>query len=463
MTSGGALHNLFIHATTMTNMTYAEVLAHLDALQMHKIKLGLEAMQSFLAKVGRPEQTLSFVHVAGTNGKGSVCAALGEVLGRAGYRVGVYTSPHLSSVRERFRIGNEYISEFAFAKLGSRICRVLAGEQITYFEFTTALCLLWFAESQVDLVVFETGMGGRLDATNVVTPLVSVITSVSMDHEAYLGNTLVKIAGEKAGIIKAGVPVVSGAVSTEAAQIIERVSRAMHAPLFTLRQEFDYMLGPDAIWNWEGGDAFANLNIKNLRSSRASLVQPENDSLAIAVLQLLQKMGFMVSEQHLRAGIAEVKWPGRMEYFEQQYIPEPDRDAGAQKGGKIIRYLLDGAHNPDGVKNLASTLSRKFTYRKLFAVWGSMVDKDLTTTLGVIAPLVDDLIFTRPSGERAATPDQLVAFLDEELQGRARCIDDNRQALLAAQDAAGEDDLIVVGGSLYLLGAVRQLLLGDLV
>ena len=154
------------------NMTYTEVLAHLDALQMHKIKLGLEAMQSFLAKVGRTEQNLRFVHVAGTNGKGSVCAALGEVLGRAGYRVGVYTSPHLSSVRERFRIGHEYISEAAFAQLGSRICRVLGEEQITYFEFTTALGLLWFAESQVDLVIFETGMGGRLDATNVVTPLV---------------------------------------------------------------------------------------------------------------------------------------------------------------------------------------------------------------------------------------------------------------------------------------------------
>lgn len=443
-------------------MTYAEVLAHLDALQMHKIKLGLEAMQSFLAKVGRPENGLRFVHVAGTNGKGSVCAALGEVLGRAGYRVGVYTSPHLSSVRERFRIGNEYISEAAFSELGSRICQVLAGEQITYFEFTTALGLLWFAESQVDLVVFETGMGGRLDATNVVTPLVSVITSVSMDHEAYLGNTLAEIAGEKAGIIKTGVPVVSGAVSPEAAQVIERVSRSMHAPLFSLRQEFDFTLGPDATWAWEGGNAFGNLAIKNLRSSRVSLVQPENDSLAIAVLQLLQKKGFVVSEQHLHTGIAEVKWPGRMEFFEQD-VPPTDQDRGTQKSPKKLRYLLDGAHNPDGVKNLASTLSRNFTYRKLIAVWGSMVDKDLSATLGAIAPLADDLVLTRPAGERAAAPEQLVAYLAEELKGRARCVENIPQALLAAQEAATEDDLIVVGGSLYLLGAVRQLLLGDLV
>ncbi len=203
-------------------MTYKEVLAHLDALQMHKIKLGLEAMQSFLQKVDRPESRLKFVHIAGTNGKGSVCAALSEVLGLGGYRVGVYTSPHLSSVRERFRIGSEYISEEAFARIGTRICEVLGEEQITYFEFTTALGLLWFAESNVDLVLLETGMGGRLDATNVVTPLVSVITSVSMDHEAYLGNSLIEIAGEKAGIIKTGVPVVSGAIHPEVLRLSKR-------------------------------------------------------------------------------------------------------------------------------------------------------------------------------------------------------------------------------------------------
>ncbi len=447
----------FLPIRTTMNMTYAEVLAHLDALQMHKIKLGLEAMQSFLAKVGRPEKSLRFVHVAGTNGKGSVCAALGEVLGRAGYRVGVYTSPHLCSVRERFRIGREYISEAAFAELGSRICRILAGGQITYFEFTTALGLLWFAESQVDLVVFETGMGGRLDATNVVTPLVSVITSISMDHEAYLGTSLAEIAGEKAGIIKAGVPVVSGAVHPEAAQVIERVSRERQAPLYSLRQEFDYTLGPAATWTWRGGNAFANLAIEKLQSSRASLVQPENDSLVIAVLQLLQKMGFVVGEQHLRAGLAEVKWPGRMEYFEQD-APATDQSKKVKK----LRYLLDGAHNPDGVKNLANTLSSNFTYRRLIAVWGSMVDKDLSTTLGAIAPLVDDLIFTRPAGERAAAPEQMVAYLPEELKGRARCVANIQEAVVAAQDAAEEEDLIVVGGSLYLLGAVRQILLGDL-
>jgi dihydrofolate synthase/folylpolyglutamate synthase len=439
-------------------MTYKEVLAHLDALQMHKIKLGLGAMQSFLERVERPESGLKFVHVAGTNGKGSVCAAVSEVLGLAGYRVGVYTSPHLSSVRERFRIGSEYISEDAFAALGTRICKVLGQEQITYFEFTTALGLLWFAESNVDLVLLETGMGGRLDATNVVTPLISVITSVSMDHEAYLGNSLSAIAGEKAGIIKPRIPVISGAVHPEVAAVIEAIGKANAAPVFSFRQEFDYVADPDNTWIWTGGDAFANREIAGLHCSRSSIVQQENDSLSIATLQLLQEYGFQVSEQHIRDGIAHVKWPGRMEYFELTYT-----SYGARNDLKNIRYLIDGAHNTDGVRNLAKTIQQNFKYKKLFGVWGAMVDKDLAATLGLIAPLVDELIITQPDGERAATPEHIYAILSDEHKQKARCVQKVDEALLAAQESAVDGDLIVIGGSLYLIGMVRCLLLGELV
>ncbi len=443
-------------------MTYQDVLTHLDALQMHKIKLGLEAMQSFLEKVDRPESRLKFVHVAGTNGKGSVCAAVSEVLGLAGYRVGVYTSPHLSSVRERFRIGSEYISESTFAELGARICRVLGEEQITYFEFTTALGLLWFAQSNVDLVLLETGMGGRLDATNVVTPLLSVITSVSMDHEAYLGTSLSVIAGEKAGIIKPGVAVVSGAVHPEAAGVVEAVAQINAAPLYVLCQDFDYVVHPDTSWTWTGGNAFADCEIAGLRSSRASLVQQENDSLSIAVLKLLQKDGFKVSNQQICQGLASVKWPGRMECFDQEYISTPVDDK-VRNSRKVLRYLLDGAHNTDGVKNLAKSLVEKFQYKKLVGVWGAMVDKDLAATLDLIAPLVDELIITQPDGERAATPEHIFAIINTEQKQKARCIKKVEEALVAAQETAEEGDLIVVGGSLYLIGAIRHLLLGDLV
>ena len=443
-------------------MTYDEVLLHLEALQMHKIKLGLEAMQSFLEKVDRPETHLKFIHVAGTNGKGSVCAALAEVLGRAGYRVGVYTSPHLNSVRERFRIGREYISEQAFAELGTRICRVLGDEQITYFEFTTALGLLWFAESNVDLVVLETGMGGRLDATNVVTPLISVVTSVSMDHEAYLGESLAAIAGEKAGIIKPGVPVVSGAVHPEVAPVIEAVARSRNAHVLSLGQDFDYSVYADKTWTWTGGKSLGDRRIDGLHCSRSSLVQPENDSICLAVLQLLQEYGYKVSGRQISEGLAQVVWPGRMEYFEQEYVSVSAAGETRNKA-KFIRYLLDGAHNTDGVRNLAKTLGENFRYGRLVGIWGAMVDKDLRTTLGLVAPLVSTLIITQPDGERAATPEQIYSILDVEQKIKARCITRVDEALHAAQQAAEDGDLIVVGGSLYLIGAIRHLLLGDLV
>lgn len=435
-------------------MKYNEVLAHLDALQMHKIKLGLEAMRTFLNTVGRPEEQLRFVHVAGTNGKGSVCAALAEILHRAGYRVGVYTSPHLSSVRERFRIGREYISEAEFAELGTKICAALGDEQITYFEFTTALALLWFAEQKVDLVLLETGLGGRLDATNIVTPLVAVITSVSMDHEMYLGNSLAQIAGEKAGIIKEKIPVVCGAVHPEVLPVVKAVCQQKNAPLYCLRQDFDYAISADKTWSWQGGPRLGSRQIEKLHCNRASLVQQENDSLAIAVLQLLQNQGFAVSDKLIREGLMEVSWPGRMEYFTQEC-----------GGGspKTLRYLLDGAHNPDGVKNMAATLRQNFTYRRLIAIWGAMGDKDLASTLGVIVPLVDIFIVTKPEGERSASAELIVSYLSQEQKSRAYSEENVAKALLHAQKIATEDDLIIVGGSLYLLGAVRKLLLGELV
>lgn len=447
-------------------MTYKEILAHLDALQMHKIKLGLEAMQSFLAKVDRPETRLKFVHIAGTNGKGSVCAGLSEVLSRAGYRVGVYTSPHLSSVRERFRIGSEYISEEDFARLGSLICDVLGKEQITYFEFTTALGLLWFVESNVDLVLLETGLGGRMDATNVVTPLVSVITSVSMDHEAYLGNTLKEIAGEKAGIIKPGVPVVSGAINPEVAEVIGKNCEQKGAPLFSLGQEFDYEVKSDNTWDWQGQSSFAGKKISGLACSNSSLVQQENNSLAIATLLLLQEKGFLAAEQLIREGLAGVRWPGRMESFELSFPGGAVEGEGEGKGDeeqKRLRYLLDGAHNNGGVNNLARTLAETFSYRRLIGVWGAMVDKDLSTTLGLVAPLMDELILTQPDGERSATPEQIFSILAEDQKAKACCVAKVEEAVLIAQKRAQENDLIVVGGSLYLVGAVRFLLLGDLV
>jgi dihydrofolate synthase/folylpolyglutamate synthase len=442
-------------------MNYQEVLRYLDALQMHKIKLGLEAMQSFLGKVGRPETRLRFVHLAGTNGKGSVCAALSEIFSRAGYRVGVYTSPHLSSVRERFKIADNFISEADFAQLGSRICQVLGEEQITYFEFTTALGLLWFEQAGVDLVLLETGMGGRLDATNVVTPLVSVITSVSMDHEAYLGSCLAEIAAEKAGIIKAGVPVVSAAIDHEVAPVIKEMARNQRASLYSLGEDFTHTTNVDGSWDWKGGPRLHNRSLEGLKSNSPSLVQQENESLAIAALQLLDDLGLSVAEKYIYQGLAALRWPGRMEYFE---LPEVGEEkSNGRHNNRKIRYLLDGAHNPAGVANLVGTLENNYSRNRIIGLWGSMLDKDLTATLAMVVPLFDSLILTRPEGERSASPVQIFELLDGGSKKKALCITEVAEALEAAREQAGDGDLVVVGGSLYLVGAVRRLLLGELV
>ena len=434
-------------------MEYQEALSYLDSLQMHKIKLGLEAMRGFLDRVGSPEKGLRFVHVAGTNGKGSVSATLFSILKQAGYRVGLYTSPHLSDVRERFRLGDRFISKEEFARLATRIRDILEPDRITYFEFGTALALLWFAENDVDLVVLAVGMGGRLDATNVVTPLISVITSISMDHEAYLGTNLTQVAGEKAGIIKPGVPVVSSAVKPEATAVVEWTCGERGAPLYLFGRDFGYRLEGDS-WRWQGTREPIAGDIAGLRCGLLGDYQRQNSSVAIAAALLLRQSGFSIATPAITAGVAQVSWPGRMEYFHGESIAEPWQ--GGDPAGRW--YLLDGAHNPDGVARLAESLAADFTGRRLVCVWASMGDKDIAAAFAAIEPVVDRLILTRAPGERSATPEQLMDCLSPAGRARAVCEPDIRAALARAGTLAGPDHCIVVAGSLYLLGEARKML-----
>jgi dihydrofolate synthase/folylpolyglutamate synthase len=444
-------------------ITYQETLALLDNLQMHKIKLGLGAMRSFLADIGRPEQQLQCIHVAGTNGKGSVSASLLNVLQHSGYRVGLYTSPHLSCVRERFRINDTYISEADFARIAGKIADVLGETTITYFEFTTALALLWFAESNLDLVILETGLGGRLDATNVVTPLVSVITSISMDHEAYLGNTLIAVAGEKAGIIKPEVPVVAAGGLQEVVQVLEKIATERKSPLYLLGRDFCYSGESNENWSWNGTVGGVEVSVDNLKCSMRGAYQRENASLVISTLELLKRAGYSVSSEDLHEGLATVIWPGRLEHLilqreSRQQIREVN---GSEED--VVNYLLDGAHNPAGMKNLALTLADEYIYRKLIVVWGAMIDKDIAAGLSSILPLADSLILTRPEGERSAEPEQLAACLHGSGDDKVVLVRNVEAALKKAEQFATAEDLIVVAGSLYLVGAVRKLLVGELV
>lgn len=451
--------------------SYQEACAFLEQLQFFKIKLGLDSMNSFLAEAGEPQQQLRFIHVAGTNGKGSVSVTLLTLLAKAGFRVGLYTSPHLSSVRERFRINDEYIPEDEFAEQAGRIRQVLAGRQITYFEFTTALALLWFAARKVDLAVLEVGMGGRLDATNVITPLVSIITNVSMDHEAYLGNTLRQVATEKAGIIKRGIPVVSGVAPDESLEVVAERCRQQQAPLLLLGRDFSVNPEDGGRYSYEG--IRRQQPLTGLRCSLPGAHQRANTSLALAALDLLREE-FPVDDRSIRQGLAKVRWPGRLEYFcltleggrlgTMPARPVPcDSLENNGAGENVRRFLLDGAHNPGGVETLTKSLTEDFRYDQLILIWGCMADKDMAGTLLPVVPMADRILFTCIEAERAASPEQLRQLLPEEYRSRTVLTASVADALQQALQVAGPSSLICVAGSLYMIGAARRLLLGEVV
>ncbi|MCI5222468.1 MAG: bifunctional folylpolyglutamate synthase/dihydrofolate synthase [Candidatus Electrothrix sp. AR4] len=438
-------------------MNYQQAWEFLDQLQFFKIKLGLDSMNQFLERLNNPHHDLNCIHIGGTNGKGSVGASLCSILTAAGYKTGFYTSPHLSSVRERFRIGNTYISKEDFARLISTIHTVLDGGQITYFECTTTLAMLWFAEQEVDFAILEVGMGGRLDATNVITPLLSIITNVSMDHEQYLGTTLAEVATEKAGIIKKNIPVVSGGVRSESCKIIRKVADMRQAPTYIFGR--DFVGGAENVensrWKYHGIDEQI---FHNLPMSMKGDYQIGNASMALAAVQLLIMQGYTISEEQIRIGLTQTRWPGRLEHFRLNNTGQ--RIDTATEG---LNFLLDGAHNPAGVTALTHALTNEFPRNKLILIWGAMNDKDLRTTLREIAPLADTIIFTRQKSERSARTSQLKGVLSSVMHHKVICTESVQAAINQAQALADGTDLICIAGSLYLVGAARQLLLGELV
>lgn len=444
-------------ASPLTN--YSEACRFLDDLQMHKIKLGLEAMRAVLAELGSPERRCPAIHVAGTNGKGSVCTMLRAMLSSAGYRTGLYTSPHLSSVRERFRIDDRFIGRDEFTRLLERVRRSLGSDKITYFECTTALAFSWFADSGCDIVILETGMGGRLDATNVVVPLLSVITTVSLDHEQYLGDTIEQIAFEKAGIIKDGVPVISGVTGSPARGVIERTCAEHSAPLFVIDRDFRAVPAGENHWAWQNGNG--KTVIDRLPVSKNGVWQLDNSACAIAAALALRDQGFALGNDTIRAGIGAAFWPGRMEYLEVAVPPRERNEQGGQSAP--LRFLLDGAHNQAGVECLITGIKEQFVYERLILVWASMADKSYRPLLQAMACLADLILLTRPASERAAAPAEMARAIAAGDPSRVSCHETVAEALSRAMALARPDDLVVAAGSLYLIGEFRRLLVGEVV
>jgi len=434
-----------VHLQTVMN--YQQATAYLDQLQLFKIKLGLETTTELLAELGDPQKKLAIIHIAGTNGKGSVGATLLSILSAAGFRTGFYSSPHLSSVRERFRIGDTFISEDHFARLINTLRSLAGSRQPTYFECTTLLALLWFQEMEAEVVILETGMGGRLDATNVVTPLISVITDISRDHEQFLGTTLEAIAAEKAGIIKPGVPVVFSGRAVAALPVIEDRCRQQQSLL--------YLHGRDFSGHHTSTGSFVYLPITSpppriLPSGLAGSHQAVNTSLALAALELVEYR-FPVPQQAFTAGLQQVRWPGRMESCTWRH------------GDRTKHFLLDGAHNQAGVLALLQALTDGYPRRRLLLIWGNMADKQMISALAGLIRLAAEVIFTRTESSRFADPAELLAQLPPAEQGKCRCAASVEQALEMAATAMEDVDLACVAGSLYLVGRARQLLMGDII
>jgi len=423
-----------------------EVIGKVQSICGTGMELGLERVRRLLARLGNPETETRFVHVGGTNGKGSVTVMIEAVLREAGYRTGSFLSPHLHSYTERYRINGLAIAADELAALLEGLLphlKALAreGSAPTEFEALTAAAFLYFPRNRVDLAVVEVGLGGRLDATNVIIPEVAVITNVSLDHTEILGDTLKKVAWEKAGIVKRDVPVVTGA-DGEALEVIAGRCRELASPLV--------VVGRDVTWfEHRTGDRVPSLAIygrrqryENLRLSLWGRHQRTNAACAVAALEVLDEKGWVVREEHVRNGLAALAWAGRFEVVPGQ----PD-------------IVMDGAHNPSGAAALAEAVASRFPGKKAVVVLGILDDKAREEMVRSLAKIAGGVVVTRPPGPRAARWGD-VARVVGDLGLPVAAIEDVNGALDIARKLSGPDGLIVVTGSLYLVGRVREILVG---
>ncbi|WP_313996089.1 folylpolyglutamate synthase/dihydrofolate synthase family protein [uncultured Paenibacillus sp.] len=432
--------------------SYEEARKWIEGLVPFGIRPGLERMEALLEAFGHPERRLKFIHVAGTNGKGSVCAYLTSVLIKCGYDVGTFTSPYITKFTNRFQYNGEDIPEQAVLALAREIkphVEAMAATGLgspTMFEVSTLLAILYFGKAAFpDYVVWETGLGGRLDVTNVVTPVVSVITNVGHDHMDILGDTLEQVAREKAGIIKPGVPVVSAVAQPEAASVIRDAAAAHRSTLYLMGEQFRE--SPLAVKENEQTFRFEGLfrTIEPLTVTLNGAHQRANAAVAVMTLEVLrQYYALIVEDEDLQAGLREARWPGRLETVSR----EP-------------RIVLDGAHNPEGMETLAAAIRDTYSYGKLHVMIGMLANKNHRDTLRHILPLVDTLIVTEPDFRKKLAADELGAMSAEAARRPADITvePDWRKALELLRRRTEPGDLAVVTGTLYLIADVRSRLL----
>lgn len=416
-------------------LTYEETLDYLYHLEIERMDLKLERVAEALRRCGSPQQKFPTLHVAGTNGKGSTAAFLHSILSAAGYRVGLFTSPHLVDFCERIRLGKRQIFRSEVIDGVAEIRRVTetAGIHLTPFEVMTVLAFTAFAQAQVDIAVVEVGLGGRLDSTNVLTPLVSIITSIGLDHQQYLGPTIAHIAREKGGIIKTKTPVVLGGMDEESREILCGIAHERNCPLAVFERDFFIHERPGAGIDYQG----RSWHLPDMQIGLRGRFQYGNAAVAVAALEEVQAF-FPVSESHLRQGLRAATWPGRLEVVSEHPL-----------------VILDGAHNPQAMKVLCTELPRLLDGKQVTVLFGVMRDKDWQTMVPLIAERADRVVVTRvhqPRTEEPAALQQAFASLRP-----TRILTDARTACQRLIAETTADGALLVCGSLFLVGEVYPL------
>lgn len=434
-------------------------IAYINTPRWQASRLGLERIRELLERLGRPQDRLKFVHVAGTNGKGSICAYLASILSAAGHRTGMFTSPYIERFEERIRVDGAMISpdELRDVTLAVREhAEAMAeetGDHPTEFELMTAVALEHFVRCGCDIVVLEVGLGGRLDSTNVIdAPEACVIARIGLDHTALLGNTLAAIAGEKAGIIKEGSAVVSWPQEPEAMAVIEHAA-AEHG--CELRMPDFAQLEEGAV-KWEDGASpfrpFSYKEWADLRTGILGSYQPQNATVALEAVDVLRGRGWRIPDEAVRAGVAQTRWPGRFEIVE----------GGSSPDGFAI--VVDGGHNPQGARALADSLAEVFPGRKPVFVIGVLEDKDYPRMLEDVLPLGSAFVCVTPDNPRALPAHKLaraIRWTGQDLLGCSACVNpvvarDFEDAIRRARELADPDGLICAFGSLYSVAALKE-------
>jgi len=417
---------------------YNQCLQNMFALRRFGIKLGLDTIRAILNGLDNPQNKFLSIHIAGTNGKGSIASALSSIFNKAGYCVGLYTSPHLVKFNERIRIKGVPISDMEVLNAYEAVKDVFAGDrEPTFFEYTTAMAFHEFARSKVDWAIVETGMGGRLDATNILKPRLSIISNISLEHRQYLGNTIAEITAEKGGIIKQGIPVVTGVKQKEAIEVLKNIAQKQEAPLFRLGEHF-------RVRKNKGSNTFSYVGTgstwENMKAGLQGNHQIENAALALAACEILNRHDTNFNIEQIKEGLVKTDWPGRMEVVSQTpYV------------------ILDGAHNLMAARKLAKFISENLAKNKTTLLIGILNDKPYKGMLKPLLPLCRRVILTKPTINRALEPEILHKFAKDFVED-IEIIPSVKDAFFYAMETVSSDEAICVAGSLYVVGEVKQAL-----